>query len=262
MPDSSENDLPAPAAAVVEGVRSRTKRLEHILQALVSLPEDGGQPALRHRHRMRLLGQLCAAPGLPEERRAALETSSPTDGVLFELNVLGIDGWIRRRDGRWQPPEDPRETLPRPNIAPSDEPHAIVMDDEYLNAMIARLDPYLAECVPDLKKQLSATEPLTTSIALARAGLDLLVKARALASQERDPEQRARRHARRVELIGLEHAARALTETDLEKVRPGSPLAEVIFSEHALKTDGWTNSPERGWTPPGEASEPSPRDTG
>ena len=122
------------------------------------------------------------------------------------------------------------------------------------------LDSYLADNVPHLKQMLSRTEPLATSIALVRAGLDLLVEARAVADRERDPEQRERRHARRLELVGLAYAGRGLGETDLEAVRPGSPLAEVLFTHQALRTDGWANSPDSRWTPPLQASEPPPRD--
>ena len=260
MVASGEDGLPAPAAEVVDTVRSRAERLEHVLQHFVPLPEGADQKLLRRRHRMRLLGRCEAARGLSEEHRAELGKPSHTDGPLFELNVLRIDGWTRRDNGRWYPPEEPREALPLANIAPLEDPRAIVMDDERLHRMISQFDSFLADNVPHLKQMLSRTEPLATSIALVRAGLDLLVEARAVADRERDPEQRERRHARRLELVGLAYAGRGLGETDLEAVRPGSPLAEVLFTHQALRTDGWANSPDGRWTPPLEASEPPPRD--
>ena len=259
MAASGEDGLPAPAAEVLEPVRSRAERLEHVLQRFVPLPEGADQTLLRQRHRMRLLGRCEAARGLPEERRAELEKTSQTDGPLFELNVLRIDGWTRGDNGRWYPPEEPREALPLANIAPLEDPRAIVMDDERLHVMIAHLDKGFSVFVPHLKQKLSAPGTLATSIALVRAGLYYLVEASALAARERDPEQRERRHARRLELVGLAYAGRGLGETDLEAVRPGSPLAEVLFTHQALRTDGWANSPDGRWTPPLEASE-TPRE--
>ena len=262
MAASGEDGLPAPAAEAIEGVRSRAERLEHVLERFVPLPDDGGQPALRHRRRMRLLGELEASRGLPDEQRAKLEESSGIDGPLFELNVVRIDGWIRSPDRRWYVPEDPRAVPAFATIAPVDDPRAISMDDDYLIKVMDLLEPWLEGTVPKLKHELAADEPLSTSIALARAGLYYLDRARAAATRERDPEQRARRHARRLELIGHAVAARGLTESDLEKVRQLSPLAEVLFSYHALRTDGWTELPDGTWRPPAEAGEPPPRNTG
>ena len=262
MAASGEDGLPAPAAEAIEGVRSRAERLEHVLARFVALPRDGGQPAHRHRHRMRLLGQLEASRGLPDEQRAELEESSRTDGPLFEINVVRIDGWTRSPDRRWHVPEDPRAALAPTTIAPVDDPRAIVMDDYGFMQLLDAVDSIVEPNVPLLKQELSADEPLSTSIALARAGLYYLETARAAAARERDPEQRARRHARRLELIGRAFAARGLTESDLEKVRPLSPLAEVLFTHHALQTDGWTESPDGTWRPPAEAGEPPPRNTG
>ena len=253
MTASGEDALPAPAAEALEGVRSREERLEHVLETFVPLPTDGGQPALRHRHRMRLLGQLDAARGLSEKQRAALENVSPTDGPLFEFNVLRVDGWTREDNGSWRPPADPRAVLPLADIAPVDDPRAIVMKDKTLNSLIDNIDTTLEEVVPYLEQEPSADEPLATSIALVRAALYYLVQAQALVNRECDPEQRARRHARRLELIGHAFARRGVSETDLEGVRPQSLRAEVLFTQHALKTDGWTGSSERGWTPPTDA---------
>ena len=64
MVASGEDGLPAPAAEVVEPVRSRAERLEHVLQSFVPLPEGADQTLLRQRHRMRLLGRWEAARGL------------------------------------------------------------------------------------------------------------------------------------------------------------------------------------------------------
>ena len=103
-------------------------------------------------------------------------------------------------------PKTHAKRSPSPASPPLDDPRAIVMDDKNLHTMITVLDSYLADNVPHLKQMLSRTEPLATSIALVRAGLYYLVEARALAARERDPEQRERRHARRLELVGLAYA--------------------------------------------------------
>ena len=261
MVASGEDGLPAPAAEVVDTVRSRAERLEHVLQHFVPLPEGVDQKLLRHRHRMRLLGRCEAARGLSEEHRAELGKPSQTDSPLFELNVLKVDGWTRN-DGRWYPPKDARAPVSFTSIAVigSDNPRAFLMDDPHLYGLFNELDSILAKEVPLLTHKLSAPGTLTTSAALLRAGLYYLFESYALEARERDPEQRERRHARRLELVGLAYAGRGLGETELEAVRPGSPLAEVLFTHEALRTDGWANSPDDRWTPPLEASEPPPRD--
>ena len=262
MVASGEDALPAPAAEALEGVRSRAERLEHVLERFVPLPADGGQPVLRHRHRMRLLGERVAGQGVRDEQRDALANASQTDGLLFDVNVVRIDGWTREDDGRWRPPDNPRAAVPLADIVPLKDPRAIAMDDAGLNGLIYALYLWLDKNLPSLNYTPTATEPLVTSVALARAGLYYLDTARAVAIRERDPEQRARRHARRLELIGRAFAPRGVTESDLEAVRPLSRIAEVLFTHYALRTDGWTGSPERGWMPPVEAVEPVPRNTG
>ena len=78
----------------------------------------------------------------------------------------------------------------------------------------------------------------------------LLIEGTSLAKRERDPDQRERRHARRVELIGLDMARRGVAETELEPVRRGSGLAELLFENLTLTNDGWTHPADGRWTPP------------
>ena len=98
----------------------------------------------------------------------------------------------------------------------------------------------------------SGSYPLTTSIAAAREGMRLLIEGASLAMRERDPDQRERRHARRLELIGLDMARRGVAETELEPVRRGSGLAELLFEHVTLETDGWTRSADDRWTAPAD----------
>ena len=114
MVASGEDGLPAPAAEVVDTVRSRAERLEHVLQHFVPLPEGADQKLLRHRHRMRLLGRCEAARGLSEEHRAELGKPSQTDGPLFELNVLRVDGWTRTTTADGTHPKTHAKRSPSP----------------------------------------------------------------------------------------------------------------------------------------------------
>ena len=90
----------------------------------------------------------------------------------------------------------------------------------------------------------------------------LLVAAGSLAKRERDPDQRERRHAQRLELIGLDMARHAVTEKELEALRRGSGLAELLFEDLTLTTDGWTRSADGRWTGPDEAPGRMPQATG
>ena len=148
MTDSGAEELPSSAREVLEGVRSRTERLEAALREVLELETDGEQPRLRHWRRMRLLGESSLARGLSEERRAEFEQSFGNDGPFFDLNVLRIDGWTLDAESRWWPPEDPRVVLDYQDIAPSSDPRAIVMDDKLLRGMIRGLNEYLAETFP------------------------------------------------------------------------------------------------------------------
>ena len=250
MTDSGAEELPSSAGEVLEGIRSRTERLEAALRNVLELETDGEQPRLRHLRRMRLLGESSLARGLSEERRAEFEQSFGNDGPFFDLNVLRIDGWTLNAESRWWPPEDPRVVLDYHKIAPSSDPRAIVMDDKLLRGMISDLDYFLASRVPNLKQPLSAPHSLTTSVAVAREGIRLFVEAEKLLIREVDPVQRERRHARRLELIGRDMARRGVTERQLEPARLGSGLAELLFEDITLKTDGWTRSADGHWTAP------------
>ena len=106
---------------------------------------------------------------------------------------------------------------------------------------------------------------LVTALAYAltvRGVLDpdmgLLVEAEKLRARELDPDQRKRRHARRLELIGLDMARRGVTETPLEPARLGSGLAKLLFEDVTLKTDGWTRSADGHWTAPADEPGPAP----
>ena len=206
MADAGTDELPSPAREVLDGVRSRAERLEAALREVLDLETDGEQPRLRHWRRMRLLGESSVAHGLPEERRADLEKSSGSDGPFLDINVLRVDGWTLDAESQLWPPEDPRVVLGYQDIAPSSDPRAVVMDDESLHVMIRALSKYLAKYVPKLKRPLSAPDSLTTSVAAAREGMRLLIEGASLAKRERDPDQRERRHARRLELIGFDMA--------------------------------------------------------
>ena len=262
MAGSGANELPSPAREVVEGVRPRAERVEAALREVLELETDGEQSRLRHWRRMRLLGESSLARGLSEKRRAALQVSSGDGGPFFHFEVLRIDGWTLDANNRWQPPEDPRVVLDYHLIAPTPYPRAVVLDDESLHVMIRALSKYLAENVPKLKQPLSAPDSLTTSIAAAREGMRLLIEGASLAKRERDPDQRERRHAQRLELIGLDMGRHGLTDKELEPIRRGSGLAELLFEDLTLTTDGWTRSADGRWTGPVEAPGRTPQATG
>ena len=250
MTDSGAEELPSSAGEVLEGIRSRTERLEAALRNVLELETDGEQPRLRHLRRMRLLGESSLARGLSEERRAEFEQSFGNDGPFFDLNVLRIDGWTRDANSQWWPPEDPRVVLVYHRIALYRDPRATVMDDELLHTVIREFNEYLAKKVPNLEPSLLSSVSVTSSVAAAREGIRLLVDAEKLLRRELDPVQRERRHARRLELIGRDMAFRGVTERQLEPARLGSRLAELLFEDITLKTDGWTRSADGHWTAP------------
>ena len=262
MTDSGAEELPSSAREVLKGVRPRTERLEAALREVLELETDDEQPRLRHWRRMRLLGESSLARGLSEERRAEFEQSFGNDGPFFDLNVLRIDGWTLDAESRWWPPGDPRAVLDYHRIVPISDPRAIVMDDELLHGVIRGLNEYLAKNVPKLKQPLSEVDSLITSVAAAQEAMRLLVEAEKLLRRELDPVQRERRHARRLELIGLDMARRGVTETQLEPARLGSGLAELLFEDITLETDGWTRSADGHWTAPVDEPGPAPLASG
>ena len=253
MAGSGANEPPSPAREVVEGVRPRAERVEAALREVLERETDGEQSRLRHWHRMRLLGESVLARGLSEERRAALEVSSGAGGPFFHVEVLRIDGWTLDANNRWHPPEDPRVVLDYHLIAPTPDPCAVVMADKFLHGVIHALNKYLADNVPKLKQPLAAQDSLTTSVEAAREGMRLLVESASLAEREREPDQRERRHAQRLELIGLDMARHGVTDEELEPIRRGSGLAELLLEELTLTTCGWTRSADGRWTGPVEA---------
>ena len=262
MTDSGANERPSPGREVVEGVRPRAERVEAALREVLQFDTDPEQPRLRHWRRMRLLGESSVERGFSEERRTELENSSGNDGPFFHFELLRIDGWTLDATRRWQPPKDPRVVLDYHLIAPTPDPRAVVMDDEELHQMIRALNDYLTKNVPNLKQPLAAQASLATSLETAREGMRLLVAAGSLAKRERDPDQRERRHAQRLELIGLDMARHAVTEKELEALRRGSGLAEFLFEDLTLTTDGWTRSADGRWTGPDEAPGRMPQATG
>ena len=262
MAGSGANELPSPARQVVEGVRPRAERVEAALREVLKFDTNGEQSHLRHWRRMRLVGESVLARGLSEERRAVLEGKSGDGGPFFHLELFRIDGWTLDANSRWQAPEDPRMVLDYHLIAPNSDPRTLVMDDGNLHKMIHALNDCLTKFVPNLKQPLAAQASLTTSVAVAREGMRLLVEAASLAERERDPDQRERRHARRLELIGLEKARHGMTEEELEPIRRRSGLAELLFEDLTLTTDGWTHSADGRWSGPVEAPGRTPQATG
>ena len=262
MVDPRTDELPSPAREVVEGVRPRAERVEAALREVLKFETDGEQSHLRHWRRMRLLGESVLKRGLSEERRATLEKLSGMDGPFVHVEVLRIDGWTLDANSRWQAPEDPHVVLDYRLIAPNPNPRALVMDDGNLHDIIHALNVYLTKHVQNLKQPLATQAYLTTSVAVAREGMRLLVEAASLAERERDPDQRERRHARRLELIGLDVARRGVTETELEPIRRRSGLAELLLEDLTLTTDGWTRSADGRWTGPVEAPGRTPQAPG
>ena len=252
MVDSSPGELPSPARGVVEGVRSRAERIETALLAVLKLETDGEQPGLRHFRRVRLLGESVLSRGLAEMQRDALQKTPGTDGPYFDVNVLRVDGWTLDDNRGWAPPKDPRAELDYKTIAPCSHPRAVVMDDEALHVMSRVLNKYLATEVSKLNAPLGEVDSLSTSVAAAREGMRLLVEGAELGKRERDPDQRERRHFRRLEVIGREKARRGVSEVELEPIRRGSDLAELLFEDVTLTTDGWTRSSDGRWTSPDE----------